>query len=1197
MSELIKGSGGGGKGGGSARVAVEAPDSLRSKQFARVIDLVSEGEIQGLVNGMQSVFLNDTPVQNPNGSFNFQGVAFDSRRGTQAQTHIAGFPSVESEIAVSVEVTAAASVTRTITNSTANDARVTLSVPRLTSQNTSTGDLSGTSVRVAIDVQSDGGGFVAAKLSTAPFALSVVSGIASSLTREMVSASLDVAWSGTAATTYQTASYRVDYRVVGAGTWIALSTGSFSGTATNKRVKITNTEPFLWNSFYYINAAPTDSRVVSFTAPADAAYEFQVTLLSGTGTLAISGSADAWLEYDTISGKTSSRYQRSYKIPLAGSAPWDIRVRRLTADSTSQALQNQTFFDSYTELVDQKFVYPNSALMALSINAERFNNIPTRGYEIEGMILQVPSNYDALTREYDGAWNGTFITAYSNNPAWCFYDMITNDRYGLGKFIDVSLVDKWALYEIAQYCDVLIDDGLGGKEPRFTFNTYLQSRAEAYKVLESMASAFNAMSFWANGAITAVQDSPRDPIALFNSANVIGGTFNYSGSSAKTRHTVALVTWNDPADRYRQAIEYVADEAGISRYGVIQTEIIAVGCTSRGQANRFGRALLFSERMETETVTFKAGLDSASIAPGEVIQTSDPIRAGKRMGGRLLSATTTDFTLDSDITIDGVSVYTLWLTMPDGTVESQTVSTGASTTSALTVASAFSATPENYSIWVLGASNLVPETWRVISIAESDDVNADITALEYRSDKYLAIEEDLLLEPRQVSSLSLVPEVPTSFTADESLYLISKAIVGTRITASWEGSEQYYELQWRVKDGNWSTISTISGSVDIQPVVAGEYELKITAVNAIGVRSEEASLALIVYGLTKLPANVSGFDLSAITGNAHLTWDASVDLDVLVGGKMKIRHSSDLVSPTWSSSVDVGGIIAGSSTTATLPLIAGSYLAKWIDSSGNQSADETIISTTAPNILSMNFVSSATENPSFAGTKTDTGIDNSGNLILDSKETIDEQTILMDTWPRLSALGGIAETGTYLFSNSVDLGSVQTSRITADLLSVGFDALDLIDERGLVSGWESVDGDLIDDVDVTIYTRTSDDAITYSAWEKFMVGDYTSRAFEFKVVLSGNGDTHNIAVTDLSVTVDMPDKILSGEDLTSSGVTNVDYSEPFMVIPALGITAQDMETGDFYEITNKTTDDFDIIFKNSTGAGIVRTFDYIARAY
>jgi len=1191
---MIRGSGGGKGGGGSARVAQEAPDNLQSKQFAKFIDLISEGEIVGLVDGLKSVFFDGTPIENLDGSLNVRGITLNTRPGTQAQTHMPSFSLVESEQAVGVEFKKDVSLVRSITNLDVDSARVTLSVPRLSSQNTSNGNVSGTTVRIAIDLQDNGGGFVEQKLSIAPVSLSVSSsGVVSSLQQSILSAQVNVNWQGSGSS-FNFISFRVDFRAVGSSTYTTLQAGSFSGSGSfGPDGGLPSESESVSIGFF----PPSGSQSISFTAPVEGAYEFRIVKVSGNGSLSITATGSGFKTFDDITGKTSSRYQRAYNITLTGDGPWDIRVRRITDDSTTQALQNQTFWDSFTEVIDEKFSYPNSALIGISVDSELYNKIPARGYEIEGMIIQVPSNYDALARTYNGVWDGTFTTAYSNNPAWVFYDLVVNSRYGLGDYVSADQIDKFTLFEIAQYCDELVDNGDGSTEPRYTINVYLQTREEAVKMLQALASAFAAMSFWAAGSVTLTQDSPKQATALFTPANVINGVFSYAGSSSRTRSTVIAVTWNDPLDLYRQAVEYIEDAVAIERFGFIKKDVIAFGCTSRGQAHRFGKAILFTESLETDTVTFSTGLDGLAIAPGEVIQVSDPIRSGDRLGGRLQAATTSAFTLDASVTIDSTSVYTLFAMMPDGTVESSTVTTGAGATTSIAVLPEYSDTPLLQSVWVLASTSVNAQKFRVISISE-DGVNASITALEYREDKYLAIESNIKLTPKPISNLRLIPSEVSAIVVNEELFLINSTLVGVRMSVSWVGDQgSRYEIEYRPTNGNWKKVQSDTTSIDIDGVTAGTQEIRITAVNSIGLRSQVANVSKIIYGLAVIPQDVTNFEVQgAITGSIFFTYDRSTDLDVIVGGYIRIRHTPNKVDPSWSNSVDIAGQVSGSSTSVSLPLLDGSYLAKWIDSSGNQSVNEAIITTDAPSVIAFNFIESIDED-GFNGVKTNTRVQ-AGALRLTSANTIEQQPGNISTWPRFSSLGGIAPIGSYIFADKIDLGSVQTSRITTSINVTAFDSDDLISSKPLISLMPNIIGDVISDVDATIFVRKSQDNITFGSYEKLVIGDYLARSFEFKIVLSSNFLTHNIRINSLLVSVDMPDRVASGEDIVSGAASkSITYPFTYKVIPAMGITAQNMQTGDFYEISNKSTTGFDIIFKNSSGAAISRTFDHITRGF
>lgn len=755
MTKKIKGAGGGGGkggGGGGGRVAQESPDSLRSIAYASVLDLVAEGEIEGLADGLKSVFFNDTPLQNADGSYNFTGATVTSVTGTQAQGYIQGFPAVENEIAVSTQLVKTSNIVRQITDTDVDAVRVRVSVPRLTSQNTTNGDISGTSVSYAIDLQSNGGGYV------------------------------------------------------------------------EKSVQ-------------------------------------------------------------TISGKTTSKYERSTRIELTGSAPWDIRVRRITDDSTSSALSNDTYFESYTQIIDGKFRYPNSAIVGVRIDASQFDNIPKRSYDLKLLKVKIPSNYDPIAKTYIGIWDGTFNVAWTDNPAWCFYDLITNERYGLGGYIAEAQVDKWALYAIGQYCDELVDDGFGGTEPRFTCNLYLQTRQEAYTVINNMASIFRGMPYWASGSISVGQDAPSDPVFQYNNSNVVDGDFVYSGSALKARHTVALVTWNDPDDLYKQKVEYVEDAQAMTRYGIVQTEVIAVGCTSRGQANRVGRWILYTEKDETELVNFKVGLDGNLVRPSDVIQIADQLRAGVRRGGRIATSTAYDIVLDQDLSsVSGLIGSSISVIIPNGTLETRTISDVDGLT--ITVGSPFTDIPQVNSVWIVETVGVSAQLFRVISVAEAND-GFEISALEHDPNKYAQIENGIQLAPRTISALSIIPPAPTQLSADEALFYVGSDAVVT-VTLSWLRSvgATAYEVAYKVGDNNYVTLPhTQAVSIDIPNAIAGSYTFRVCAINSIGKRSIPAELTQAIGGKDGLyvidaPINLTADSQSVITEDGVvqtgiiLQWDA-----------------------------------------------------------------------------------------------------------------------------------------------------------------------------------------------------------------------------------------------------------------------------------------------------------------------------------
>jgi len=1134
------GGGGGGKGGDSGgHTPTEAPDSLRSRQYARVIDLVAEGEIGGLVNGLASVYLDNTPVINPNGTANFKGVNLVSRNGTQGQSYITGFADAESEIAVSAEFTAAAPLVRSVTNTDVDAVRVTIDIPQLYQVSTSTGDTTGTRLDIAIDVQDNGGGYVAQAVSaimdSTRFA-ALTDGTGKMLA-ESTGVSLLIRWTPTEYKPGAYIDFNIEYRPVSGGAWTVIA-------AQRKGYGLAD---FMGASTTFGTMALSPGKGFGLAAGAAGTgltfalgtYEFRLVQTGGNlwpaqpQDLKITGGSVLVPKYtDTIIGKTISRYQRAYRIPLTGTGPWDIRVRRLTADSASATLINKTYWGSYTQIVDAKFSYPNSALMALSVDASNFNRIPVRGYDIYGLLVRVPSNYDAVARTYTGAWDGTFQIAWTDNPAWCFYDLLTSARYGLGDTIAAAQVDKWALYTIAQYCDAAVDDGYGRQEPRFTCNLYLQTREEAYKVVAAMASIFRAITYWSAGAVTAVQDAPADPIMLFTAANVIDGVFSHQGSSRRTRHTVALVSWNDPADLYRQKVEYVADDTGIARYGINQTEVIAIGCASRGQAHRLGKLILLTERSETETVTFRCGLDGVSVYPGAVIQTADPRRAGKRFGGRVNSATTGAVTLDAAVDIETGKTYTLWCVLPDGSVESRAVTNSIGSASVLTVSPALTAAPQNFAIWQLEASDLQAETWRVVAVSEIDKTQLEITALAYNAGKYAAIEQGLALELRRVSGINVAaPVQPAGLSITESLYLSGLGAVGVKGLASWQSQDDAlrYVLSYRLAgSGNWIDLPPTTGHTqEIAPISEGAWEFSVVAVNMLGMRSPAAALTQTIYGKTLAPAAVAGLSVRASNGFAHASWDIAADLDVTVGGYIVFRHTPKTTGAAWEDGV-ILEYFDGNSTTGVLPLVTGTYMAKALDSSGNWSATLAGFLATEGMITGFTTVATLTEQPAFSGTKSNTAVVASA-LQLDGALLVDAATDLVDAWPLIDGLGGIAADGAYDFpaAGYVDLTTTAVRRFEADIAALSFDTGDLMDSRtDLIDAWTSFSGAVVDDCDATLYAATTNDnpsgSPAWSAWTPFHVADFNCRAVKFRLALASRDVTHNITITTLAVDIKIP---------------------------------------------------------------------------
>jgi len=766
-------------GGGDSHTHYEATDSLHNTSYARVLDLVSEGEILGLANGLGSIYLNQTPLENADGSKNFSNVTVDFRTGTQDQDYIAGFPDVENEIAVGVELKSGTPWVHAINNTSLSAIRITLGVPMLSKQDTTNGDVLGHRVDYQIELSKDGGAY---------------------------------------------------------------------------------------------------STVIS----------------------------------SSFKGKTTSEYQRSARIDLPpATTGWQVRVTRLTANANTAAIADTTRIVSYTEVIDAKLRYPMSAIVGIQLDASQFQNVPTRAYDLFGRIIQVPSNYDAINRTYTGAWDGTFKPSWSNNPAWVFRDLVLNGRYGLGNRITASQVDKWALYKIARYCDEMVPNGKGGTEPRFTCNLYLQSRKQAYAVLQDIASIFRGISYWGAGMIMASADMPADPIYVYTAANVIGGKFSRVGSKKATRYSVALVTWNDPEDFYRPKVEYVEDQEGIARYGIQQVELTAFGCTSQGQAQRAGRWALATSRLETEGITFDVGMDGAISLPGQIVRVADPSRMGKRVGGRVRTAAGRVVTLDKAPVINAGDKLTVIL--PAGTSETRTVSAVAG--DSVTVDSDWSALPVAQSVWSVDSDELSAPLYRVLSVTEKDEVTFTITAVQHEPGKFAFVENGTAIVPRTQTSLDVTKQAPPAAVtlAGYTVTLNDVQKLALQVSCAPVSGAVAYEGAYRRGNDNWVAIPRqASPTMDVRDVLAGAYVAKMWAINSIGISSIETMSVAVEIAADGASKNAS-VQLAADAEFFHTNQEGEADPAV-------INFTADLTAlsgpVTWSC---VGGTLTNkTATTAQL---------------------------------------------------------------------------------------------------------------------------------------------------------------------------------------------------------------------------------------------------------------------------------------
>ncbi|EPK8671073.1 TipJ family phage tail tip protein [Acinetobacter baumannii] len=676
--------------------------------------------------------------------------------------------------------------------------------------------------------------------------------------------------------------------------------------------------------------------------------EFQIKLSVNNGPYEI-------LANKKITGKTTSRYQRSFSFDLpkkkADGTPitaWSFQITRTTPDSNSSYLQNTTFFESYSEVELTKFSYPNVALVATRFSSETFSSIPKREYLVDGLLIKVPSNRNK-DGSYTGPWDGTFKLESSSNPAWILYDLLLSKRYGLGEYITPEMIDESRLYVIGQYCDQLVDDGFGNKEPRYTINCVINTRVEAYDLIVDICSAFNGMAYWAGHMVGFTIDAPGTPQMLFNNTNIVGD-FSYQGTSNKDRHSVAVVTWNDPNDDYKQVPEVVEDPELIERYGIRKTEVMAFGCTSRGQAARYGRWLLYSEHQQSETITFNVGIDAALLLPGDLIYVQDRDRAGKRFGGRLLDCTAKQAVLDDLVDFGEFTDLTLVIRLEDGSLAERVIAshtkktvTVSGHTKEVTVvewAEALTVMPVKYALWIIKAAELQPVIARVVNVAQGEEKGTyNITAVPHNPNKYQSIENDLMLDVPPTSILNSRNQEPPASVEIKSEIITTQNVAKTRLVISWKEAKNAarYEVEWKRNDGNWVKLpQTTSLSIEVEDVYAGAYTARVVAYNLFGARSyPKYSTSTDVKGKVGKPTNVLSLTTTPLLFGMKLDW-------VYPAGNSDLSHVVIEVSDRADgSNPRLLGNVSYPTNTLTIQGLQGGldqwYRTKTVDKSGNES--------------------------------------------------------------------------------------------------------------------------------------------------------------------------------------------------------------------------------------------------------------------
>lgn len=541
----------------------------------------------------------------------------------------------------------------------------------------------------------------------------------------------------------------------------------------------------------------------------------------------------------SVTGKTTSGYERSHRIdlPQAGST-WTIRLRKITSDANSAKIGDTMMLQSFTEVIDAKLRYPNTALLYVEFDSSQFNgSIPQISCEPRGRVIRVPDTYDPETRTYSGTWTGAFKWAWTDNPAWIFYDLVVSDRFGLGHRLTAANIDKWTLYQVAQYCDQMVPDGKGGNgtEPRYTCNVYIQDRNDAYTVLRDFAAIFRGMTYWGGDQIVALADMPRDVDYSYTRANVVGGRFTYSSSTTKSRYTTALVSWSDPGNAYADAMEPVFEQALVARYGFNQLEMTAIGCTRQSEANRKGRWGILTNNKD-RVVSFDVGLDGNIPQPGYIIAVADELLSGKVMGGRISAVNGRVIKLDR--VADAAPGDRLILNLPSGASQSRTIQ--AVNGESVTVTTAYSETPQAEAVWVVESDELYAQQYRVVSVSDNNDGTFSITGAWHDPDKYARIDTGAIIDQRPVSVIPPGNQSPPANIVISSFSVVQQNISVETMRVSWDQAQNAiaYEAQWRRNDGNWVNVPrTSTTSFDVPGIYAGRYLVRVRAINAAEISS------------------------------------------------------------------------------------------------------------------------------------------------------------------------------------------------------------------------------------------------------------------------------------------------------------------------------------------------------------------------
>ena len=1111
MTTTIIGAGGGKGDRGSDRTPKTARDSLDSREFANVAEVISEGEIEGLANGLQSVFLNNTALQNADGTYNFKDVDLYERTGTANQTHIPlkSFDETLSEVAVNTPVTKEFPITRTIADKDVDAIRLKITIPVLQKINNKNGDTLGTSVQLQIAVK-----------------------------------------------------------------YTNISTG----------------------------AETAYDEVIGYETP------------------------------EIIKGRTADPYNRQYEIKfkkgageIGENSTYTIKVTRVTDDSNSNLKSNAFNWTSYTTVKFGAQTYPNTALIGIRLDAQQFNSIPSRKYDIKGLKVQIPtgvsvdSDTGRIIYPTNFVWDGTFQAAiWTSCPSWLLYALLLSERFGLGDHFDSSQLDKWAFFRASKYANEEISytlDGVTTNEARFSCNATINSTDEAYNVINQLLSVMRCQGFWEDGGLTIAQDSPSDPVYNFNQSNVTEEGFSYTNSSNKNKPTVIVVAYLDLTLRDR-AYEVVKDTDAIAKRGVIKRSVTAFACTSRAQANRLGEWLLYEEN-NSEIIAFTSNLVTAQLLkPGQIISVADPVKAGSRRAGKISSATINSITVDDATSLTTANSPTLSVVLPDGTLDQNHIVTSIEN-KVITISDTFQAIPEANSVWVFESSDLQTSLWRVIGIKEENDFLYTVEAISYNATKYGHIEQGIALSSRDTTNLNVIPAAPQNVqvldiprsdgsTTKELQYELNGKIA-VKITFHWTSVEgvDRYRVKWRHEDDNYTTEIVNNTTIDLMDVKTGVYNIQVQSISSSEVLfSTPAEGEYNVTGLRGDPIDITELTLVPISETlAVLSWREVAQLDVKLGGRIIIRHDPRTSGASWLTSNKIVDGVSGSSTQKQVPLLAGTYFVKAQDYLGNKSTNPATFTTTLPETSKRLNVKTWSEETGFTGTKVNSGLAVSGNNLV-----LTPNPYVSSGYHDPFYVNGDEE-GEYTFATNFDFGhaGVQYDAVLRkEVISNSIAATGTLwDARsGLFDDASGkIDGDVLDEANVDLYVRTTSDdpssSPTWGEWAEFEAAIIRARGVQIKAVITSTNTDAKVTISDLGTTLDLIQRTdsasVAANTSASTGVYNVIFEKAFYATPEVQITPNSSSANLFVSVSSLSRTGFTATFNN--GSNVDTAFMYTVTGF